>query len=86
MDTFWMLLGRYQSKPIIDINRVCEDFFPHLSPAKFIRKVEDGTIRLPVVKIESSQKCTKGVYVRDLATYLDDRHQEAVEQFHRLHS
>lgn len=86
MDTFWMLLGRYQSRPFIDVETVCEDFFPHLSPAKFTRKVEDGTIRLLLVRVEGSQKSAKCIYLRDLATYLDERRQEALCEFERLHS
>jgi hypothetical protein len=38
---------------------------------KFSRKIGDGEIRLPVIRIEHSQKCAKGIHLDDLANYLD---------------
>ncbi|MGT2479011.1 pyocin activator PrtN family protein (plasmid) [Methylobacterium oryzae CBMB20] len=50
---------------------VCRDFCSHVTPEKLLRKVSAGEIALPVVRIEASSKCAKGVGLRDLAAYLD---------------
>ena len=77
MDTAWMLLARYQGLPVLPLDVVCRDFFQHLTPAKLSAKVDKGEIRLPVVRIEGSQKATKGVHLADLAAWIDERRAEA---------
>ncbi|AKS45795.1 Pyocin activator protein PrtN [Octadecabacter temperatus] len=86
MDTLWMLTGRYEGLPIIPVDVVVKDYFPHLTLPKFLRKVSDGKIKLNVIRMEDSQKAAKGVHVRDLATYVDERHADGLEEFSRLHS
>lgn len=86
MDTLWMLMGRYEGRPIVSVEVVCKDFFGHLTREKFLRKVADGSIKLPLVMIEGSQKSAKGVDVRDLATYYDERRREATTDVTKLHS
>lgn len=71
MKTDFMLLARYDGLPIIPIETVCQDYFSHLTPEKFLRKVASGEISLPVVRVEGSQKTAKGVPINDLAAYLD---------------
>jgi len=68
-----LLKEQYGPKPIIPLDVVCRDFFSHLTPEKLLRKVSAGEIALPVVRIEASSKCAKGVSLRDLAAYLDRR-------------
>lgn len=86
MDTLWMLMGRYEGRPIVPVEVVCKDFFGHLTREKFLRKVADGSIPLPLVMIEGSQKSAKGVDVRDLATYYDTRREAGLKEFRLLHS
>lgn len=38
---------------------------------KICRKAEAGEIRIPIVRMEDSQKSAKGVHLSDLAAYLD---------------
>ncbi len=45
--------------------------FSHLTPRDFIRKATEGKIDLPGVMIENSQKATRGVYLQDLAAWID---------------
>jgi hypothetical protein len=71
MNTVFLLMARYNALPVIPLDVVCADFFQHLTPDKLQRKVLAGEIDLPIVRIESSQKCAKGVHVNDLAQYLD---------------
>lgn len=85
MDTLWMLTGRYQGLPLIPVERVVEDFFPHLNRTNFLRKVTDGHIALPLVNVEASQKSAKAIYLTDLASYLDARHAAAQREFEQFH-
>jgi hypothetical protein len=73
MDTSFLLLARYNGLPIIPLHLVQQDFFYHLSLIKFLRKVNEKLIELPIVRIENSQKSAKGVHIEDLANYLDKR-------------
>jgi hypothetical protein len=38
-----------------------------------VQKISAGEIAIPLVRIEASQKCAKGVHLTDLASYLDAR-------------
>lgn len=73
MTTIFLLLAQYGATAVVPIDVVARDYFPHLSPEKLLRKISLGEIRLPVVRIESSNKATKGVHIQDLATYIDER-------------
>jgi hypothetical protein len=70
--------------PIISLAAVCRDFFPHLSPEKFLRKTLAGEISLPVVRMEASQKAAKGVHINDLAAYLDKQTEAARKECQAL--
>jgi hypothetical protein len=69
--TLFFLMGQYGMRAVISLEDVCRDYFSHLTPAKFIEKIRTGEIRLPLVKMEDSQKAAKGISVIDLANYLD---------------
>ncbi len=60
MNTAFLLIAMYSGRPIIPAEDVARDFFG-LSTDKFIRKVSAGSIALPLVRMEASQKCAKGV-------------------------
>lgn len=83
--TSFLLFAQYGGKAIIPVEEVCRDYFNHLTPDKFLRKVGSGEIPLPVVRAETSQKCQKGVYLQDLADYLDQRRDAALKEFRQLH-
>jgi len=85
LSTASMLLSQYGGKPIISVDDVCRDYFTHLTPEKFLRKVGLGEIVLPVVRVEASQKCYKGVHIQDLADYLDGRREAAWKELRQLH-
>jgi hypothetical protein len=73
MNTTFLLMAQYNGKVIIPVDTLCRDYFSHLTPTKFIEKVRAGEIKLPLVRLEKSQKAAKGVSLNDLATYLDDQ-------------
>lgn len=73
MNTAFLLMAQYGGSAVIPLELVCRDYFSHLTPEKFMRKVMAGEIRLPIVRIEDSQKTARGVNLTDLADYLDAR-------------
>lgn len=85
MKTDFLLLARYEGLAVIPVDLVCRDYFQHLTPEKLIRKVGAGDIDLPLVRIEASSKCQRGVPINDLAAYLDARSAEAREENDRIH-
>lgn len=85
MNTKFLLMAQYSGQAIIPIEKVCSDYFSHLTPEILKRKVAAGDIDLPLVQIEPSQKAARGVHVRDLAAYLDKQHSIALEDHNKLH-
>jgi hypothetical protein len=78
------LMAQYDGLVVIPIEWVCRDYFRHLTVEKLLRKVLAGEISLPVVRIESSQKCAKGVHVGDLAAYIDRQAEAARKECEQL--
>jgi Pyocin activator protein PrtN len=64
MNTAFLLMAQYSGKAIIPIEDVCRDYFSHLNATKLVKKIS-GEIAIPLVRIESSQKCAKGVHLTD---------------------
>ncbi|MBI6918591.1 pyocin activator PrtN family protein [Pseudomonas sp. GD03817] len=79
MKTTFLLLAQYDGMVVIPIERVCSDYFPHLSVEKLKGKIARGEIRLPLISIEKSQKAARGVHIGDLAEYIDARRAEAMK-------
>ena len=86
MNTTFLLLAQYGGRAIIPVDDVCRDFFSHLTPLKFLRKVDAGEIRKPVVRIEHSQKAARGVPVGDLAEWIDARRAAARREMEAMAS
>lgn len=80
LNTAFLLMAQYGGKAVIPVEDVCRDYFSHLDPTKFIRKVGAGDIAIPLVRMEASMKCAKGVHLQDLADYLDVRRAAAVKE------
>lgn len=73
MNTAFLLMAQYDAQAVIPLERVCADYFSHLTPEKMKLKVAAGEIDLPLIRMESSQKAARGVHLEDLATYIDRR-------------
>ncbi|MET1080283.1 MAG: pyocin activator PrtN family protein [Pseudomonas sp.] len=84
MNTAFLLMAQYDGAAIIPLDRVCSDYFSHLTPEMFQRKVLAGQIRIPITRIEQSQKSAKGVHLQDLALYLDVQRAAAVKECGQL--
>ncbi len=86
MNTLFLLMAQYNGQAVIPVDRVCKDYFSHLSFDKFLRKVGAGEIEIPITRMEASQKSAKGVHLQDLAEYLDKRRGAALRELKALHS
>lgn len=84
MNTAFILMAQYNGLVIIPLERVCTDYFSHLTPEKMKLKVAAGDIDLPLVRLESSQKSARGVHLNDLAAYLDAQHFKAKTEHAKL--
>lgn len=84
MTMLFLLMARHDGQPILPPEIVCKDYFTHLTPEKFLRKISDGTIPLPLARMEKSQKSAKGIFITDLAEYLDERRKEALREHLQL--
>jgi Pyocin activator protein PrtN len=84
MNTAFLLLAQYDGRAVIPIDMICRDYFTHLTPPKLLAKIACGDIAIPLVRIENSQKCAKGVHINDLALYLDARTEAARKEMRAL--
>ena len=84
MNTVWLLMAQHGGKPIIPAEDVARDHF-EMDRQTFLRKVADGRIALPLVRMEGSQKSAKGVYLHDLAEFIDQRRADARREYELLH-
>lgn len=81
MNTIFMLMAQYDGKPLIDIDDVRRDYFSELSLPTFIRRLDDGDIQLPCVRMNPSQKGTRTIPLQDLAAYIDKQMQTARREY-----
>jgi hypothetical protein len=77
-------MAQYNGAAIVPLELVCRDYFGHLTVQKLLRKVLAGQIRLPIVRIEDSQKAAKGVHLSDLAEYIDRQRAKAIKECTQL--
>ena len=84
MKTTFLLMAQYEAQAVVPIDTVCRDYFSPLTVTTLLRKISAGEIRLPLVRMEASQKGAKGVHVEDLAAYIDARRAAAVKECEQL--
>ncbi|WP_296263988.1 MULTISPECIES: pyocin activator PrtN family protein [unclassified Pseudomonas] len=84
MNTAFVLMAQYNGQAIISLERVCGDYFTHLTPDMFQRKVLTGKIKLPITRLEPSQKSARGIHISDLAQYLDQQRDAARKEYAQL--
>lgn len=84
MKTTFQLMAQYETL-LIPVKSVAQDYFG-VSNQVLLRKVDAGTIPLPITKMEESQKAAKYVHIEDLAAYIEARRSEAQRDFERLHN
>jgi hypothetical protein len=84
MNTVFLLMAQFGARAVIPIEEVRREYFSHLELDNFLRKIAMGDIALPLVRMEKSQKSAKGIYVQDLADYIDARRAEAQRECDQL--
>jgi hypothetical protein len=84
MNTAFILMAQYNGRAIIPIEQVCKDYFTHLTPEMFQRKVMAGQIKIPITRLEPSQKSAKGIHIKDLADYLETQRAAALKECAQL--
>lgn len=75
-----LLIAQYGARAIIPIEYIARDYFGHLSPDKFKRKISACEIDLPIVRLDTSQKGQLGVHLKDLAAFIDKRREAALKE------
>lgn len=84
LNTTFLLLAQYGGKAVIPLDEVRRDFFSHLTLQKLLRNLSSGDIALPLMRMEHSQKCAKGVHLQDLADFLDKRRHAAKKELSQM--
>jgi len=84
MKPVFLLMAQYDGAVVIPIDRVAKDYFSHLTGDTLMRKISAGDIALPLVRIEPSHKCAKGVALMDLAADLNERIEAARKECRQL--
>lgn len=86
MNTLFLLMAQYNGQAIISLDRICKDYFTHLTTEMFQRKVLAGQIKIPITRLEPSQKTAKGVHIKDLAEYLETQRTAAIKECNQLYA
>lgn len=84
ISTVFLLMAQYNGRAVIPVEDVCRDFFSHLTTEKFLRKVREGHIAIPVMPMEHSQKAARGVHIQHLADYIDALKERALKECRQL--
>ena len=84
MNIAFVLMAQYCGRPIISLEQACADYFTHLTPLECQRKVLAGVIKLPITRLEPSQKSARGIHIANLALYLDQQRKAAKKEAAQL--
>lgn len=77
------LIKRLESQfnaPLLPLETVRTNFFPHLSEDTFNRRARANDLGFPIIRTDRSQKAAMFVHVEDLADYLESRRSVAVRE------
>lgn len=78
------LFMKYRSMTI-ELMRIVQDYYPHLSKAEALRKANNQDFPFSVFKIDSSKRAPFLVHIKDLADILDKKYSEAANDFATFH-
>jgi hypothetical protein len=84
MNTGFLLMAQYNAAAVIPLDAVLRDYFGGLSREKFLAKVDRGEIKIPVTRMEKSQRGMVGIGLVDLAAFIDARCEEARREAQQL--
>ena len=86
MKTLFVLMAQYNGQVVIPLDRLCKDYFTHLTTNMFERKVMAGLIKIPITRLEACQESTKGEQNKNKKEYLDGQRAAAMKESHQLNS
>jgi hypothetical protein len=72
--------------PLLPLEVVRTNFFPHLSADTFNRRARANDLGFPVITAERSQKSAMFVHINDLGAYLESRREVAAREHAMLAS
>jgi hypothetical protein len=79
MSTLKRLESQFNA-PLLPMEVVRVNFFPHLSEDTFSRRARANDLGFPVIRADRSQKTAMFVHIEDLASYLDSRRTVALHE------
>ncbi|WP_408331912.1 pyocin activator PrtN family protein [Paraburkholderia agricolaris] len=71
MQTLLILMAQFGPRVAIPAEEVRRAYFPHLDWGLFLSRIQQGTIRLPIVRADKSRGTSRFISMADLALYLD---------------
>lgn len=84
VNTAFLLMAQYEARAVIPLDMVLRDYFGGLSREKFLAKVDRGGIKIPVTRMEKSQRGMVGIGLVDLAEYIDARTADARKELEAM--
>ena len=83
MNTTLLLMAQH-GRAVVPLEDVRRDYFAHMSPEVFVRRVAAGEVPIPVVSMGDGQKAARGFHLNDLAAYIDQQRAAAVKEFEQI--
>lgn len=84
MNTAFLLMAQFDGRAVVPIEEVRKAYFPHLQPDPFRGKLARGEIKLPVVRMDTSQKAALGIHITDLAAHIDRAREAAARELKQM--
>ena len=84
MKTEMLLMAQYE-KPVIPLEYICQEYFG-LAPASAKQKASSATLPIPAVRLGNSQKSPWVIHIFDLAKYIDEKRQEAEDEWRSVNT
>lgn len=64
-------MAQFGARVAVPVEEVRREYFAHFDLDTFLRRIERGTIRLPVTRADKSNRTSRLISMVDLALYLD---------------
>ncbi|WP_408468136.1 pyocin activator PrtN family protein [Paraburkholderia graminis] len=66
-----LLMAQFGPRVTIPVEDVRREYFSHFDLDTFLRRIQRGTIRLPVTRADKHRRTSRFISMVDLALYLD---------------